>query len=122
MKQNDKSQENHEVSERILESRHLSDTYFKEENLRQRYDLPVAKHWTNILSSVDSKPVTIIIGSTGCGKTTQVPQLLLQENLCTRQEPCRIVVTQPRRIAAISVAQTVCAERAWKLGTICGYQ
>jgi len=35
---------------------------------------------------------------------------------------CNIVVTQPRRIAAVSVAGRVCQERGWKVGTVVGYQ
>ena len=63
----------------------------------------------------------IIQGSTGCGKTTQVPQYILDD--CRNQnEYCKIVVTQPRRIAAISVARRVCEERGWGIGTVCGYQ
>lgn len=65
--------------------------------------------------------VVIIEGPTGCGKTTQVPQFILDE--CrAKNELCNIIVTQPRRIAAISVAQRVCEERNWGLGTVCGYQ
>lgn len=51
----------------------LIERYFKNEaNLTRRTDLPVSRHWTNVLNHIDDKPVTIIIGSTGCGKTTQV--------------------------------------------------
>jgi HrpA-like RNA helicase len=39
-----------------------------------------------------------------------------------KKEYCNIIITQPRRIAAISVARRVCNERQWKLGTTCGYQ
>lgn len=65
--------------------------------------------------------VLIIQGHTGCGKTTQVPQFIL-EQCRTRNQLCNIVVTQPRRIAAISVAHRVCEERNWGIGTVCGYQ
>ena len=37
-------------------------------------------------------------------------------------KPCNIIITQPRRIAAVSVATRVCNERNWSLGTVCGYQ
>lgn len=39
-----------------------------------------------------------------------------------RGRPCNIVVTQPRRIAARSIAEQVCRERKWELGTLVGYQ
>lgn len=65
--------------------------------------------------------VLVIQGPTGCGKTTQVPQYILDQ--CKeRQEYCNIAVTQPRRIATITVARRVCQERGWTLGTVCGYQ
>ena len=63
----------------------------------------------------------MIEGETGCGKTTQVPQYIL-DHYAAQGRYCNIVVTQPRRIAAISIARRVCAERQWHLGRICGYQ
>jgi len=65
--------------------------------------------------------VVIVEGFTGCGKTTQVPQFILDE-ACRNDVPCKIIVTQPRRIAAISVATRVCEERGWKVGGLVGYQ
>lgn len=53
-------------------------------------------------------------GEPGCGKSTRVPQYVLEswaENEGIAGEPGRIVVTQPRRIAAISLTQRVCNER-----------
>ena len=70
---------------------------------------------------INSNSVTVIHGSTGSGKTTQVPQYIL-DDCASRNEYCNIIVTQPRRIAAMSVAQRVCAERGCQLGSICGYQ
>lgn len=40
----------------------------------------------------------------------------------SKKVPCNIVVTQPRRLAAINIAQRVCEERGWALGIVCGYQ
>ena len=62
----------------------------------------------------------VIQGNTGCGKTTRVPQIILDQHLELKQY-CNIVVTQPRRLAAISVCSRVCKERGWKMGSICGY-
>ena len=62
----------------------------------------------------------IISGSTGCGKTTQIPQFILDLH-ASRRQPVNIVVTQPRRIAAVSVARRVCMEREWPIGKLVGY-
>lgn len=51
----------------------------------------------------------------------QVPQFILDEAFC-RRERCNVIVTQPRRIAARSIAARVCSEQKWELGTLVGYQ
>ncbi len=74
-----------------------------------------------ILDLLKKENAIIVKGFTGCGKTTQVPQFILDD--CYRTNtPCNIVVTQPRRIAAISIAKRVCQERNWTIGTVVGYQ
>lgn len=74
---------------------------------------------------IDNHQVTVISGETGCGKTTQVTQFIL-DNYIERGKgsACRIVCTQPRRISAISVAERVAAERAETCGSgnSTGYQ
>uniref|UniRef100_A0A1B6DS36 Probable ATP-dependent RNA helicase spindle-E n=1 Tax=Clastoptera arizonana TaxID=38151 RepID=A0A1B6DS36_9HEMI len=84
-------------------------------------DLNVCRKKNEILKMIKTNPVLIIKGATGCGKTTQIPQFILES--CAKENVrCNIIVTQPRRIAAISVAKRVCDERNWELGTIVGYQ
>ena len=83
-------------------------------------DLPINTHMTEILETISVYPVTIIQGATGSGKTTQVPQFLLDEAARERKY-CNIVVTQPRKIAAMSIARRVCEERGWELGYVVGY-
>ena len=63
----------------------------------------------------------LITGATGSGKTTQVPQYIV-DNYAQQKRYCNVVVTQPRRIAAISIAKRVCHERSWSLGSLVGYQ
>lgn len=70
---------------------------------------------------IKTNAVVVIDGPTGCGKTTQVPQYILDDCRSLDQE-CNIIVTQPRKIATINVAKRVCSERGWTLGTVCGYQ
>ena len=74
-----------------------------------------------MILTIESNQVTIIQGSTGSGKTTQVPQYIL-DHYAEKGEYCNIIVTQPRRIAAMSIAKRVCHERGWPLGSLCGYQ
>lgn len=56
-----------------LEAARLTEKYFSDElNLPKKKNLPVVRSWSTILQSINNKPVTIVIGTTGCGKTTQV--------------------------------------------------
>lgn len=84
-------------------------------------NLPINHERFRILETIDNNPVVILQGATGCGKTTQVPQFIL-DDAKRRNQYCNIVVTQPRRIAAISIAQRVCQERNWELGKLVGFQ
>ncbi|DBA01321.1 TPA: hypothetical protein N0F65_001826 [Lagenidium giganteum] len=84
---------------------------------RTRQRLPIYAHRSKILETLDNNRVVILVGETGSGKTTQVPQYIFERN---RNE--RIAITQPRRVAAISVAQRVCEEaNRGQLGETVGY-
>ena len=88
-----------------------------------RQTLPCYKKREEILKCVKNHQVVVISGETGCGKTTQVPQYILEEaGLQGRAGEVRIVVTQPRRVAAISVAERVARETGTRTGDIVGYQ
>ncbi|KAJ8723946.1 hypothetical protein PYW07_007926 [Mythimna separata] len=84
-------------------------------------NLAINEYKQQILDRIHGFPVVIVEGPTGCGKTTQVPQWILDDCYQSRK-PCKIVVTQPRRIAAISIARRVAQERGWDVGGVVGYQ
>ncbi|KAM4605323.1 ATP-dependent RNA helicase DHX30 [Polymixia lowei] len=85
--------------------------------------LPVDAHQQRVVSAVESSRVVVIAGETGCGKTTRIPRFLL-EGRARRGEgaECNILVTQPRRISAVSVAQRVAHEMGPALKHSVGYQ
>ncbi|KAK6310635.1 hypothetical protein J4Q44_G00186900 [Coregonus suidteri] len=88
----------------------------------ERDGLPVKKFEREIMSAVQGNSVVIIRGATGCGKTTQVPQYILDQFIKSgRASDCNIIVTQPRRISAVSVAERVSYERGEDVGKSCGY-
>jgi ATP-dependent RNA helicase DHX36 len=87
----------------------------------QRARLPVHAHRAVILSSLQQQ-VALVCGETGCGKTTQVPQFILEDAAARRcLSSTRILCTQPRRISATSVAQRVACERGERLGVSVGF-
>ncbi len=86
-------------------------------------ELPVDAHRQRVISAVRSSRVIVLAGETGCGKTTRIPRFLLEE--CVRSgegAECNIMVTQPRRISAVSVAHRVAHEMGPALKRYVGYQ
>ncbi|XP_061570302.1 putative ATP-dependent RNA helicase DHX57 [Cololabis saira] len=91
--------------------------------LEERKKLPAWREKENILDALDGCQVLVVSGMTGCGKTTQIPQFILDASLSgSAEQVANIICTQPRRISAISVAQRVAQERAESLGNTVGYQ
>ncbi|KAG8686482.1 hypothetical protein FRC09_014104, partial [Ceratobasidium sp. 395] len=80
----------------------------------QRERLPIFKHRDKILYAVEKYGVVIIVGQTGCGKTTQLPQYLYEAGWAANGNV--IACTQPRRVAATSVASRVATEVGSVLG------
>ncbi|KAJ6256119.1 ATPdependent RNA helicase [Drechslerella dactyloides] len=110
-----------------------------------RADLPMNQHAAKVLDLVKNNPVSIVVGATGSGKTSmqeqtlffslfssvfrcidqslaQVPQILFEDAIKAGEgASCNIICTQPRRIAATSVAERVAAERNEALRQTIGY-
>ena len=74
-----------------------------------RDNLPIASFRDQIIATLDSSQVMVLSGETGCGKSTQLPSFILEDQLA-KGKPCKIFVTEPRRISAISLAQRVSQE------------
>ncbi|GMH06760.1 hypothetical protein Nepgr_008600 [Nepenthes gracilis] len=95
--------------------------------LESRAALPIAKSKDEILQLLKQYNVLVVCGETGSGKTTQVPQYILDDMIESGcGGACNIICTQPRRIAAISVAERVADERCEPSpgldGSFIGYQ
>ncbi|KAG8581021.1 hypothetical protein GDO81_007518 [Engystomops pustulosus] len=99
-----------ELREKRTDRRYLDMQRFREK-------LPSYNMKEEIIKMTQGNQVTVISGETGCGKTTQVTQFILDDYINRgKGSACHIVCTQPRRISAISVAERVAAERAEPCG------
>ncbi|XP_071481519.1 probable ATP-dependent RNA helicase DHX34, partial [Diadema antillarum] len=114
------------TSERILEFQKVL-LHYKDFNQKQQFanlvklrkdqaNLPIARYRDAIVDAVHNNSVVIVAGDTGCGKSTQVPQYLLSAGFSS------LAVTQPRRIACISLAKRVGYETLHEYGSQVGYQ
>uniref|UniRef100_A0A3P8XTQ8 ATP-dependent RNA helicase DHX8 n=1 Tax=Esox lucius TaxID=8010 RepID=A0A3P8XTQ8_ESOLU len=86
--------------------------------LEQRESLPIYKLKEQLIQAVHDNQILIVIGETGSGKTTQITQYLAEAGYTTRG---KIGCTQPRRVAAMSVAKRVSEEYGCCLGQEVGY-
>ena len=99
-------------------------TIFRQ-RMADRVRLPMmAKNiYESLIQALDQSDVLVLAGATGCGKTTQVPQIILDYAIYRGVGAyCNIVCTQPRRISATSVAKRVAYERCEPVGHSVGYQ
>ena len=77
--------------------------------LTARVNLPMFQSKSTAIETIEQNQITIVVGDTGSGKSTQVPQFILEHELSQGRQ-CRIYCTEPRRISAISLAQRVSEE------------
>lgn len=96
--------------------RKLNDTAYKSNPEFMNENLPIHSRKLDIMNTLASTQVLIVQGDTGCGKTTQLPQFILQA-----YPESRIAVTQPRRLAAVGVARRVAKELNTSIGNVVGY-
>ena len=83
---------------------------------------PIMQEKSNILSLVGNNIHSVIIGSTGSGKSTIVPQIILNDAIAAgRGASCNIICTQPRRVAAMALARHVASFRQEPMGETVGY-
>src|SRR5690606_7156088 len=87
--------------------------------IRYPEDLPVSARRDDIAAAIQAHQVVIVSGETGSGKTTQLPKICLELG---RGQAGLIGHTQPRRLAATSVARRVAEELGSELGDWVGYQ
>ncbi|KAF2499041.1 P-loop containing nucleoside triphosphate hydrolase protein [Lophium mytilinum] len=89
----------------------------------KKEDLPMNQHRAKVLDLIEKNTYSIVVGATGSGKTTQVPQILLEKSIKEGiGAQTNIICTQPRKIAATSVARRVAEERNEPLQHTIGYQ
>lgn len=82
-----------------------------------RMNLPMFHFRAAALETIQRHQVTILCGETGCGKSTQLPAFILENELANGR-PCKVYCTEPRRISAISLAQRVSEEMGENKGDV----
>ncbi|RLN45151.1 hypothetical protein BBJ28_00025681, partial [Nothophytophthora sp. Chile5] len=112
------------TSEKLLQLRKAKDGQRNfQQMLTARARLPAGKEQAHVIQCVQNNQVVLVCGATGCGKTTQIPQFILDDYIERGAGgECNIICTQPRRIAAIGVATRVAQERCENIADIVGYQ
>jgi len=93
---------------------------FKMQSIRN--NLPASESRDKITKLIENNAVVVLSGETGCGKSTQVPQFILEHAIFNGVGgETNIICTQPRRISAIGLAERVANERDEKVGSVVGY-
>jgi ATP-dependent helicase HrpA len=82
-------------------------------------ELPITAKRAEIIQAIRRHPVVIVSGETGCGKSTQIPKMCIEAGRGLRG---KIAVTQPRRIAAVTIANRIAEEMSESVGRSVGYK
>ncbi len=87
--------------------------------VRYPAELPITTKAAEIIRAIKNNPVVIVSGETGCGKSTQIPKMCLEAGGGVAGQ---IACTQPRRIAAVTIAHRIAEEMGERLGRSVGYK
>ncbi|KAG1247930.1 hypothetical protein G6F68_013996 [Rhizopus microsporus] len=88
--------------------------------LEFRKQLPIYSGRESIMQALTENSTVIVMGETGSGKTTQIPQFIVEAGLASK-ELGGVAITQPRRVAAVNLAKRVAEETMTRLGSKVGY-
>ncbi|EEB08731.1 ATP-dependent RNA helicase Prh1 [Schizosaccharomyces japonicus yFS275] len=106
---------------KLTDTSSISKTSVKEvarQLLKSRMELPIWDAKNALLKKFRDNRVLILVGETGSGKSTQIPQFI---NECDFSREGCVAITQPRRVAAVNLARRVAQEQGSKLGDTVGY-
>ena len=108
---------------RLLERAKWQECAEEHSNMRNlRRALPAFRQRCECINACSASSVVLIKGETGCGKSTQLPQFIFEDAVSAgRGAEVNMIITQPRRISAVSLAQRVADERGEKVGDIAGF-
>ncbi|XP_025112674.1 pre-mRNA-splicing factor ATP-dependent RNA helicase DHX16-like [Pomacea canaliculata] len=110
----------HKTEDSSLRLDEMSDIERKRHMIKEtKRSLPIYPFKKDLINAIREHQVLIIEGETGSGKTTQIPQYLHEAGF--NKDGKKVGCTQPRRVAAMSVAARVAEEMGWKLGNQVGY-
>ena len=109
------------VPQSVCQTMAVPPLYNGVECYEQRKNLPIYPFRNEILHKLFENQIVLIQSSTGSGKSTQIPQYIMEE-ATGLNKACRIICTQPRRLSAVSVAERVAYERNEEIGKTVGYQ
>ena len=90
-------------------------------NYKTIKDLPIFSYRDKIIDAIKQNQVIVIAGKTGCGKTTQVPKMIYEDAMNNGKFDVKILITQPRRLAAVSIAKRLSYEMNQNLGDLVEY-